>query len=346
MENDKKTKVFLTIAISIIVISLAVVIGGFVYILNSGNGADNEKADSNDNSKKELIDDNGEESEKDEFASLPVKTVFAVYGVDKNEALADVILVASFNKNTKKVSTISIPRDTFVKIPKDRLEELREMGLWAPSEGMKINAVHSYAGKYGNEYLTKQIEDLLGITIDYYFEVNLDGFTAIVDEVGGVEIDVPRRMYYRDPTQNLTINLQPGLQLLDGEQAQGFVRFRQLVRGDIDRIENQKIFLKAFCEQVLNKETIKENAVSFAGIALRYVKTDMSLKEIIKYTPALMQISPNNITMETLPGDGMTPYHHDEDKTREIVNRLFYDVYETTEEITSEDNSLEIITFD
>lgn len=273
------------------------------------------------------------------LSSVPNKTNFAVYGVDKNEALADVIFVVNFDKNEGTVHVISIPRDTFVVMSKDRRDTLRDNGLWAPADGMKINELHSYAGKkYGNEFLTLQIEEMLGIKIDYYLQVNLKAFNEIVDAVGGVEIDVQYPMYYVDPTQDLYINIKPGLQLMDGETAQGFVRYRQLVRGDIDRIDNQKIFLSELAKQVLKKETIMDNLTEFIGIVIKNVETNISLSEAIKYASYVENVNVDEMIFETLPGDGRTPYNHYPEETKNLVNKLFYGIgleeESTTEAVT------------
>lgn len=325
--NNKKNhtlfKKFLIIVLSIVsVFILFEIIFLAFYIKNAQNKANNQYIAQ----KESEITESTTDDYNSIFGSVPEKTYFAIYGVDKNEALADVIIVGCFDKYTKQINTISVPRDTFVVMPKERISELKQLGLWAPSDGMKINAVHSYAGEKGNEFLTKQLEELLYINIDYYFELNLDAFNQIVDAIGGVEIDVPQRMYYRDPLQNLTIDLKPGLQKLDGKTAQGFVRFRQYKQGDIQRIEMQKLFLKELFSQALSKDTIIKNAPEYIKIFLNCVKTNMSITDALKYVQFISEIDINNLTMETLPGDGQTPYNHNKKETVEMVNRLFYDI--------------------
>lgn len=334
--NDKKLmKIFIIIVCSIVGLFIITAAIGLTVYVKSTNTKNNQYAN-NTEPTSEFTVETTEDEESKLFGKVPLKTTFAIYGVDKNEALADVIIVGSFDKKTKKISTISIPRDTFVKMPADRIKELSELGHWVPSDGMKINAVHSYAGDLGNEYLTKQLEDLLGIKIDYYFELNLQAFNDIVDTIGGIEIDVPERMYYSDPTQNLYINIKPGLQTLDGKTAEGFVRFRQYKQGDIQRIEMQKLFIKEFAKQALNKKTIVENAKEYTATFLKYVNTNMKVSDSLKYIQFLSSISPDDITMETLPGDGQTPYHHDEVETIKMVNKLFFDIYDYDEETTDE----------
>lgn len=118
------------------------------------------------------------------------------------------------------VTMVAIPRDLFV------------------GEGTrKINGVFAREGAEG---LERRLEQVLGLPIDYYAIINIDIFQDLVDALGGVEVNVPERMYYRDRAAGLTIDLQAGPQVLDGEQASDFVRYRQFRRGDIDRLDNVK----------------------------------------------------------------------------------------------------------
>lgn len=84
---------------------------------------------------------------------------------------------------------------------------------------MKINSVYAGGGKDGMERLAARLKDLFGFPVDGYVLVDLEAFQKTVDLVGGVEFDVPMDMNYEDPSQNLYIHLQKGLQTLDGEQA-------------------------------------------------------------------------------------------------------------------------------
>ncbi len=318
--QDKQKKILTAVIIILVVLIVLalIVFAAASSVLRSGRRV----------AETEITSEFAEEDKEEEVLEddIPSKTVFAVYGVDKGEALADVIIVASFDKIKNTINTISIPRDTYVEMSEKNRTELREKGRRIPSGGMKINAVHSLAGEYGNEYLTRQIEELLDIHIDYYFEVNLESFVDIVDAVGGIEVDVPSNMYYRDPTQNLYINIKKGFQKMDGKTAQGFVRFRQYVTGDIQRIEMQKVFLKALAEKIANMETLLSNFQELVDIFMANVETNMTVGDAIDYAPYIKNVSKDKIIMETLPGDGNTPYRIYEDKARVLVNRLFFDV--------------------
>ena len=111
--------------------------------------------------------------------------------------------------------------------------------------------------------LKEEIKNTFGIPIDYYIHVDLQGFIALVDELDGVDIEVPLDMNYDDPTQNLHIHLNAGLQDIDGDKAMQLLRWRKnsdaygnvyggYPNGDLGRIETQQAFLKAVIEKCLN----------------------------------------------------------------------------------------------
>lgn len=320
--KQKKILLFTIITLISLIVVTVLTFAFFIAFSKSGRRIDTRTT--------ENVEENSEDTEDTQEEiygdNLPSKTVFAIYGVDKGEALADVIIVASFDRVKNTINTISIPRDTYVEMSEENRKELREKGKKIPSGGMKINAVHSLSGEYGNEYLSRQIEELLDIHIDYYFEINLNAFIEIVDAIDGVEVDVPTSMYYRDPTQNLYINIKKGKQTLDGKTAQGFVRFRQYKTGDIQRIEMQKLFLKALLSKITNSETLISNLPELISIFIENTNTNMTIKDALDYAPFIRGITSDKITMGTLPGDGHTPYRLYDAQTRSLVNRLFFDV--------------------
>ena len=150
--------------------------------------------------------------------------------------------------------------------------------------------------------MEKSIEDVFRITIDYYAIMNLNGFVNIIDALGGVEMDVPTRMYYKDPAQNLTIDLQPGLQTLTGAQAEQFVRFRKgYVEGDIGRVDAQKLFIGACIAQV--KKNFNVSTISTVmDQVMKNVVTDIPLQDMVYYAKSALSVDLSKITMLTLPG--------------------------------------------
>ena len=159
-----------------------------------------------------------EEPEPDVPTEQPKALQDGVYnilicGTDDDGTRTDTIIIAHLDANDHTVALLSIPRDTPVATGGGGL--------------MKINSVYAGGGKDGMERLAARLKDLLGFPVDGYVLVDLEAFQKTVDLVGGVEFDVPMDMNYEDPSQNLYIHLQKGLQTLDGEQAMGLVRFRK-----------------------------------------------------------------------------------------------------------------------
>ncbi len=258
-----------------------------------------------------------------------LKLNVAVFGVDAEETRTDVIFVVNFDSSKKKVSLISIPRDTRVDICDTARIVLDETGNWYP-DYCKINEVHAYAGKEeGARCAMLQLEDLMGINIDHYVKINLGGFRAVVDMIGGVEMDVPQDMRYVDPYQDLYIDLKAGRQVLDGAEAEQLVRFRSYPQGDVQRVEVQQLFLDAFIEKVLDPKTMIMNLKDYISAAYEYVDTDITLKEALKYVGYIDDIDTNNITMETIPGAGqyignVSYFVSEKGEVKRFVDELFY----------------------
>ena len=197
---------------------------------------------------------------------------------------SDTIMVARLDPFRKGISVLSIPRDTRVSIP-----------------GYGRNKINAANALGGVELVKETISELLGIQVDHYVVLNLKGLEAMVDELGGIELEVPKRMRYRDRSAGLTINLHPGKQVLSGQEAIGFVRFRHDELGDIGRVQRQEIFLKA----VLHKAMKPESWVAIPKLidcASRYSDTDLSVAELTSYVTFVKDVPRDNQVLMMLPG--------------------------------------------
>lgn len=246
-----------------------------------------------------------------------------------NQTLTDTMLYVNYNVNTGKVAMMSIPRDTYV---------TNEYCV-----GHKLNAL--YRGKNTQPFV-EEIEELLGTTIDYYLIFDAKMLQEIVDAVGGVEVDVPMRMKYDDPTQNLHINLQPGVQVLNGKQAEQFVRYRKgndgtgYARGDLQRTEVQQQFIKNFISTVLSAKNLTK-IPDLIDIALDNTDTNITAREALRYSTDVLKVDTANITSCTAPGiakyiDGLSYFVLDDVKTKELVKNKLVEVQEETTTETSE----------
>lgn len=289
-----------------------------------------------------------EQMEK-EKAPEPLEPInVAVFGVDNDGFRTDVNFIVSFHEDTKELHFVSVPRDTRVVMTEDMIKSLEERKKFIPYRNnvkgqCKLNEVHAYAGEdHREEFSVAMLEDLLGIEIDYFVKIDLDAFHDIVDAVGGVDMEVEQRLYYTDPVQNLYIDLQPGYQHLDGDKAEQLVRFREdYAQKDLKRIQVQQDFMKALLEKVSNTSTILENLPSIAKVLFESVETDATLTDILKYAKYIKDIDIGSITMETIPGTGGSYFDHDEEGTKELVDRVFYGIVKEEEQTDKEQQDSE-----
>ena len=234
-----------------------------------------------------------------------------VYGVDNDAGGSDTNMLMRFDAENKKIDVVSLPRDTLM------------------SNGHKLNSSYNNGG---TEKLRSNIEDMLGVPVDFYVSVDLKGFISLVDQIGGVDFDVPEDMDYDDPYQDLHIHFKAGLQHLNGQQAMEVVRFRHNNdntgyggRQDIGRIGTQQAFLKTVAQKLMKLE----NVPAMAEMFLKYVKTDLTLGNLVWLAnQALSMGGMDAISFATLPGDGsgwykgMSVYALDPEQVLEMTNSM------------------------
>lgn len=226
---------------------------------------------------------------------------------------SDTILLIQFNPQTKKINLLSIPRDSQV--------TLAGIGI------TKINE----ANVVGGVALTKQVvsEVLNGVKIDGYVRVNTDAFRELVDLLDGVDLSINQPMVYQDKTQKLTINLAPGWQTLNGEQAQQFARFRHDGLGDIGRVKRQQILLKALLDRALSSNIIPE-IPRLIRLLEKYVDTDLDFPEMMTLANFSIARAPADFHTVILPGtdnndsDDIASYWLiNQQESREIIDKYF-----------------------
>jgi len=306
-------KVFLRL--TIVVIIAVVIVGGVVAggVALSHHILSRRDMDYVED-QQDITDSNEKSGDKNTEKKEKVLNVLLL-GVDAEGYRTDVIILAQYNYHTKKVNMLQIPRDT--KVDTTRSDK-------------KINSAYGF-GK--EEELFKEIHQLIGIEVDKYFLVNLKGFRALIDEIGGVEMNVPINMNYSDPIQGLYINLKKGEQVLDGKKAEMFVRFRKnndgtgYPEGDIGRIKAQQEFINKVIDKVFSLKNIFKTP-KLVSIILKNVKTNISVSEIPEYVGEALQVDRNDINMMLLPGesayiDGVSYYIHNKTETEELIKQYF-----------------------
>lgn len=205
-------------------------------------------------------------------------------GVNNN--MADTIMLVSFDMDAKHVDLISVPRDTYY-----YREGHKDLAAH------KINAIMPADGAVG---MAKAVsETLLGIPINYYMTIKYDGVKEIVDAMGGVPLDVKQDMNYTDPYDKppLVIDIDKGYQILDGEHAVQYLRFRKgYSDADIGRVSAQQEFVKAAFKQALGLDFIKVVKTGF-----NVVDSDLKLKTCIALATKALGMSSESMTTYTMP---------------------------------------------
>ena len=242
----------------------------------------------------------------------------------ESTGMSDTIIICSYNPKAQVASMFSIPRDTFTGSSKLNAR---------PSE--KINAL--FSGGETPEKTLEAVNKITGLNLQKYILVDTEALIKLVDTIGGVDFNVPIDMNYDDPTQDLHIHFDAGLQTLNGEQVEELVRFRHNNDGstysyeygmeDYGRMHTQRDLITAVAKQTIQFKNVKEIG-NVIDILQKYVKTNMNLMELKDYIPYALDMNTDNIKTGQLPGEsqvlnGTWFFLHDAYETEKLINELF-----------------------
>ena len=212
----------------------------------------------------------------------------------------DAMMIVNYDIGNNKVSVMQLPRDTYVDIGRN-FHTLNCYFTGEYNTGVKRGADKSTLRTEAMGSLVSLIEQNLNIKIDYWVLVNLAAFRDIVDIIGGVEVEVEHDMFYEDPDQGLFINLKAGTQVLDGNKAEQFVRFRDgYSSADKGRMDAQKIFMTAFLSKLKSSVSVK-NITQIVQEAITNVTTSMTPANCISFATKIIDVDFSNISMMSLP---------------------------------------------
>ncbi|TZE82230.1 LCP family protein [Calorimonas adulescens] len=293
-------KIIRYVAIILACLVLLVLSGAYFYLknLNPGYGQNSENQSSSLDTPKPA---------KHEPVNILILGIDGINKTDKGRS--DTLMLLTYNPDLKKATLISIPRDTRIKLDRYGYQ--------------KINAAYTYENEQGS---MKAVSDLLDIPIHYYVKIDYQGFIKLVDDIGGVKVNVPLQMDYDDDAGNLHIHLKMGEQVLNGEQALGLVRWRKgYVDQDLGRIKTQQLFVKAFIDKLTSPAAVL-NAQKILKTINEYVETNMTPSEALSYVDDALKVG-KNIKMYTLPGepkyiDGISYYVMDEEQAKELLQEV------------------------
>ena len=230
-----------------------------------------------------------EKKQSEELLTAKDKATIMIMGVDERDddvGRSDTLMIASIDPKTNQASLLSVPRDTRVKIKGHGFD--------------KINAAYAY----GKERLSQDtVENLLGVSIDHYIIINTKSFKKIIDAIGGIDIDVPKRMHYEDPWDDdggLIIDFQPGMQHMDGAKAVTYVRYRD-EEGDLGRIRRQQDFVRACMEKIVSPAIIPKLPAVIKEV-MDSIETDLSFRQLLEFAGTLKESKNNGLKTDMVPG--------------------------------------------
>ena len=268
----------------------------------------------------------------------PNTFTFLVLGID-GQVNTDVIMIVTFDAENYTFNVVNIPRDTLTNVE------------WNVKKANQIvyNMRKKYQGQDDAENKAMQgakevFADILGYKVDYWITIDMRGFVALINAIGGVDFYVPINMDYDDPAQNLHIHYTKGMKNgLTGQQVLEIIRFRSgYASKDIGRIGTQQLLLKATAEQLLSKRN-SLNIVSLADTFFKYVKTDLALNHIVWLGRELLKMDAENVQFVTMPGNNMDSVNGSSyvsiyvDEWLEVINTMLNPL---TEDITLDNLSI------
>lgn len=292
---------------------------------------------SKDTNSYELNSNAGEIDDKRDFTNDQIiEGQFTVLclGFDETRSNSDVIMLFHFDIINDKINILQIPRDSFVPD-------------FTNSETGKINSVYTL----GDENLipiqrvVDAVRDTFGIPIDRYITTGCDDIVDMVDIIGGIPINLPEQVIY-----SYDKVLYPGEQVLNGEQAELFVRARKgYNEGDIGRVKAQRIFLAAAMEKALDLGPIQLTKFLTEVYNKGYIGTDLTLQEMSILSDFGSSIDLDDVTVHMVPGEATdygdySVWSIHKNATIDVINEYFrpyqpelsYDSLSITELIESD----------
>lgn len=328
MKKRKKKKSGIIKKVLLVIIIFLVICTGFIGYKTHINGGGIQGLLST------IVGNNKETLEKLE----PIQILLLGVSTDLGGKITDTIMIATYDPQEQTASLLSIPRDTYTG---------EDYSKGSPNE--KLNAVYSK----GADKILSKVNSLTGLDLKYYMVVDNEALIKLVDVIGGVEFEVPIKMYYHDKTQGLNIELEKGVQVLDGEHAEQLLRFRknddftgypaEYGGDDIGRMKTQRNFIMATAKQTLQAKNIFK-IKNIIDIIYEYVDTNLSISDIKAYVPYAVNFDVDNLKSAVLPGTSVGPTQTgslyapywfiiiNKHEAEKVIEELYFDSEKSNEE--------------
>ncbi len=239
-------------------------------------------------------------------------------GTIGNNGRADALILFILNQDTEEVQMLQISRDTITDVDVYDIN-----GDLVMSGDMQINMQYAFGDSdRRSSWLTAQkVSDLLlGLPIDAYITVKMEGISDIVDQLDGVTVTMPE-----DYTDIDASYVKGATVTLDGEQAETFVRSRdtEVSGSNEDRLERQNVFLQAMFQQMHNAGDF--SLVNLYNNSSEYITTDMDVDEMDRFSSYMLLEDELELPGSSEEGELHDEYYVDEDAMRELLVELFYE---------------------
>lgn len=215
----------------------------------------------------------------------------------------DVIMVAVFNPDTKAVTVVSIPRDTYIRL--DGYPRGKANSFYSKGERKENTDGPTLAKEVFSQYFD--------IPIRHFVTVDFDSFRKTIDALGGIDVYVDQDMCYRDYADGTNIHLNEGQQILDGKNALDFVRYRKSEgqgcpdSNDIDRNQRQQLVVAEIADQLKSISGFLKIG-EILDIAGDHVRTDLTQSQMKSLFLTFVGTGSDQIHRISLKGEWRSPY--------------------------------------
>ncbi|MGI4791557.1 MAG: LCP family protein [Janthinobacterium lividum] len=231
------------------------------------------------------------------------KLTIVCMGIDDSWTNSDVVYTSQSRTDTLFVMTLDLVnhKATMLSIPRDTYTHIAGTDIHT-----KINAAYATGGP---DRTVATVNEFLGTNATHYLVLNIDATKKMVDALGGVDVDVEHPMHYHDAWGHLSIDLQPGQQHLDGNNAVGFARYRHPDAGkhptpedgDERRMYRQHLLLRAMVDRAKSFANITQ-APHLADVAMSTVRTDFTRQQLLDIAAIFKDVQQDHIKTASLPG--------------------------------------------
>lgn len=213
---------------------------------------------------------------------------------------SDSVLLAAADFTTRQIRIVSIPRDGWVKQKNKRGNVVHDKLAHSYVHGQEQDWDDREAGVRN---VADTMERLLELQPDYYVVIQFEGLAALIDALGGLEVDVEKRMYYRDRAGGLLIDFKKGPQHMTGEQVVQYARFRHDAMGDIGRMERQQKVIKLVIEEIKKPQNLPK-APALLSALHQAVLTNFTLDQLLAFARKMDEYKSDGIQTMTLQSYG------------------------------------------